>query len=102
MAKNAFRPRMSANEVSALNERTLFRKHVYAKLDVIITYKNPETRLESLLLVFQRLQDVGLKVNLNKCKFLKSKSSFLGHMVDGWGIHTVISKVLAAKWFSQR
>ncbi len=77
-------------------------KHVFSYLDdIIVTGKNPETHLASLELVFQRLQATGLKVKLTKCQFLRSKINFLGHTVDGHGIHTDDSKVLAIKRFSQ-
>ncbi len=70
-------------------------KHVFACLDdIIVTGKNPETHLANLDLVFQRLQAAGLEVKLTKCEFLRSKINFLGHTVDGHGIHTDESKVL--------
>ncbi len=59
-------------------------KHVFAYLDdIIVTWKNPETHLANLELVFQRLQAVGLKVKLTKFQFLRSKINFLRHTVDG-------------------
>lgn len=73
---------------------------VFAYLDdLIIASKDPKTHLDNLKLVFHKLQEAGLKVKLVKCEFLKAKIGFLGHVVDGDGIHTVDSKVLAVKNF---
>ncbi len=81
---------------------SILGKHVFAYLDdIIVTGKNPETHLGNLELVFQRLQTAGLKVKLLKCELLRSKINFLGHTVDGHGIHTDDSKVLAVKQFPQ-
>ncbi len=44
-------------------------------------------------LVFLLLPEAGLQANLSKCKFLKALFEFLGHVVDGAGIHTVDSKI---------
>ena len=63
--------------------------------DIIIVSKDHESHLENLKLVFQRLREAGLKVKITKCEFLKAKIKFLGHMVDGEGIHTVDDKIRA-------
>ncbi len=57
------------------------------------------THLQQLSLVFQELTQAGLKANLTKCEFLKSRIEFLGHLVDGDGIHTVDSKITAVEKF---
>ncbi len=48
-----------------------------------------------------KLREAGLKAKLTKCEFLKSKITFLGHTVDGDGIHTVDDKISAIKNFPQ-
>ncbi len=50
-------------------------------------------------LVFSWLREPGLKAYLSKCKFLKARIEFLGHVVDGAGIHTVDSKIHAVMHF---
>ncbi len=57
------------------------------------------SHLHKLDLVFNRLREAGLKAKLTKCDFLKSRIEFLGHVVDGDGIHTVDSKINAVKHF---
>ncbi len=75
---------------------------VYIYLDdIIIASKDMDTHMVTLKAVLKRLQEVGLKVKLTKCEFLKPKIKFLGHVVDGQGIHTVDDKVIAVKNFPQ-
>ncbi len=57
--------------------------------DLIVVFKDLDTHLQQLSLVFQKLTQTGLKAKLTKCKFLKSRIELL---VDGDGIHTVDSK----------
>ncbi len=40
-----------------------------------------------------------IKAKLTKCEFLKSGIEFFGHFVDGDGIHTVDSKIIAVQKF---
>ena len=55
--------------------------------------------MQNLKLVLQRLSSTGLKVKLSKYEFLKSQIQFLGHVVDGQGIHTVKGKVKIVRNF---
>ncbi len=59
----------------------------------------PVAGLQQLSLIFQKLTQVGLKSKLTKCEFLKSRIEFLGHLIDGDGIHTVDSKITAVQKF---
>ncbi len=54
---------------------------------------------QQLSLVFQKLTKAGLKARLTKCEFFKSRIEFLGHFVDGNGIHTVDLKITAVQKF---
>ena len=77
-------------------------KNVYAYLDdVIICGKDSKSHLDSLKAVLLKLRQAGLKAKLSKCEFLKSKIQFLGHVVDGDGIHTMEDKIKAVKNFPQ-
>ena len=67
--------------------------------DLIIVSKDIDSHLKQLSQVFQKLTEAGLKVKLTKCEFLKSRIEFLGHLIDGDGIHTVDSKIVAVKNF---
>ncbi len=67
--------------------------------DLIIISKDLESHLHKFDLVFTKLEEAGLKAKLSKCDFFKSRIEFLGHVVDGEGIHTVDSKINAVKHF---
>ncbi len=69
--------------------------------DIIIASTDTKSHLDIIKLVLQRLQESGLKVKLTKCEFLKKKISFLGHDVDGTGLHTSDDKVKAVANFPQ-
>ncbi len=75
---------------------------VYIYLDyIIIASKDTTSHMETLKSVLKRLQDVGLKLKLTKCEFLKPRIKFLGHEVDEQGIHTVDETIAAVAKFPQ-
>ena len=53
--------------------------------------------MEQLQAVFERLQENNLKLKPSKCKLIRSKVSYLGHVVSQKGIHTDPSKIEAIK-----
>ncbi len=57
--------------------------------------------METLKSALKWLQEVGLKLKLTKCEFLKPRIKFLGHEVDEQGIHTVDDKTAAVAQFPQ-
>ena len=67
--------------------------------DLIVVSRDVDSHFEKLSLVFERLSNAGLKLNLQKCKFFRSRIEFLGHVVDHNGIHTSDAKVSAVKNF---
>ncbi len=75
---------------------------VYIYLDdIIIASKDTTSHMETLKSVLQRLQEVGLKLKLTKCEFLKPRIKFLGHELDEQGIHIVDDKTAAVAKFPQ-
>ncbi len=53
---------------------------VYIYLDdIIIASKDTTSHMKTLKSVLKRLQEVGLKLKLTKCEFLKPRIKFLGH-----------------------
>jgi len=69
--------------------RGILWKFVMVYLDDIIVYSESfEEHLEHLHIVFDRLQAAGLKLNPEKCSFVKAELEFLGHIVSGQGIQT--------------
>ncbi len=51
--------------------------------DFIVVSKDLDGYFCNLDLVFSWLREGGLEANLSKCKFLKARIEFLGHIVDG-------------------
>ncbi len=75
---------------------------VYIYLDdIIFASKDTTSHMETLKSVLKRLQEVGLKLKLTKCEFLKPRIKFLRHEVDERGIHTVDDKIAAVAKFPQ-
>ncbi len=73
-------------------------KEVYAYLDdLIICSKDGNSHLARLEAVLLKLREAGLKVMLTKYEYLKQKITFLGHTVDGDGIHTMDDNISAIK-----
>ena len=67
--------------------------------DLILVSQDLDSHLTKLALVLQKFSDAGLKLNLPKCKFLRARIEFLGHLVDKDGIHTTPDKVKAVQNF---
>ena len=61
--------------------------------DILVTGSSVEDHLATLEEVFVRLQQAGLRVQKNKCEFLKPSVTYLGFMIDEHGLHPVASKV---------
>ncbi len=75
-------------------------KDVYAYPDDLLIYgKGIHSHLTNLETVLRTLQEASLKAKLAKCEFLKAQISFLGHKVDGDGIHTMDDKISTIKNF---
>ncbi len=68
---------------------------------MIICNKDPESHFATLEAVLLKLKEAGLNGKFTKCDFLKVKISFLSHMVDDHGIHTIGDKIQAFKNFPQ-
>ncbi|XP_055905818.1 uncharacterized protein K02A2.6-like [Eupeodes corollae] len=65
--------------------------------DILVTGKNMQEHLHNLEAVFKRLSDNGLRVNLQKCDFMKTEVEYLGHIVSAKGVRPAESKVAAIK-----
>ena len=63
--------------------------------DILITGKTVEDHLVNLDKVLSIMATAGLKLNKTKCEFLLSKVEYLGHLIDGSGLHPTKEKVNA-------
>ncbi len=70
-------------------------------LDDSIASKDTTSHMETLKSVLKRIQEVGLKLKLNKCEFPKPRIKFIWHEVDEQGIHTVDDKIAVVAQFPQ-
>lgn len=61
--------------------------------DICVSSSNMDEHLRHLEIVFQRLQQHGLTINVFKCKFGQNSVEFLGHTVDKNGIRPKADKV---------
>ncbi len=104
MTLHVFRLKECTNYFSKVNTLLddFLGKDILAYLDdFIICSKDAESHFASLEAVLDKLRTAALKLKLSKCAFLKTKVSFLGHMVDSRGIHTQADKTEAIKNFPQ-
>lgn len=67
--------------------------------DVIIFSTSLQEHMNSIKLIFNRLKEANLKVQLDKSEFLKRETEFLGHIVTPNGIKTNPKKVECVKNF---
>ena len=63
--------------------------------DILIASRNEEEHLAHIREVLSRLQDYGLTLNVDKCKFGVKELAFLGHWVSSEGIQPLREKVQA-------
>ncbi|CAH8466367.1 unnamed protein product [Schistosoma rodhaini] len=57
--------------------------------DLLIASKDENEHLTHLKLLFEKLNEYGLTINLDKCEFGKQSLTFLGHLLDNQGIRPV-------------
>lgn len=61
--------------------------------DMIISGRTDEEHLQNLRFVLQRLQEYGLKANLEKCEFFQEKLMYCGHVISQEGLQKSPEKV---------
>ena len=70
--------------------------HVICYIDgVLLTGANDEEHLCNLAKLLRRLQEQGMRLKRDKCKFLKDSIDCLGYHIDAQGCHTSTRKVEA-------
>nr|GEY72676.1 putative reverse transcriptase domain-containing protein [Tanacetum cinerariifolium] len=71
--------------------------------DILIYSKTQEEHVEHIRLVLELLKKEKLYANFSKCEFWLRKVLFLGHVINGNGIHVDPSKIEAVKnWKAPR
>ena len=64
---------------------------------IIIISSNVQDLLDRLTEVLRRLLAYGLKLKPGKCRLLQDEVTFLGHVLNGEGIHTNPTPIEAVK-----
>ncbi len=65
--------------------------------DILVTGSTLEEHLENLEQVLTKLEEAGLRLNKEKCFFLRPKIEYLGHILDTQGVHPTEEKIKAIK-----
>lgn len=82
----------------AVGDMNLLQVLVYLD-DLIVFGRSLEEHEERLLRVLDRLEEVGLKLSLDKCQFCQPRVKYVGHIVSANGVATDPDKIEAvAKW----
>lgn len=82
----------------AVGDMNLLQVLVYLD-DLIVFGRTLEEHEERLLKVLDRLQEVGLKISLDKCQFCQTKVKYVGHIVSAKGVAADPDKIEAVtKW----
>ena len=77
----------------------LFKIMVLYLDDLLVFSPDFNSHLQRLQAIFNRLREVGIKLNPEKCSFAKSSVSFLGHILSENGVSTDPKKIEAVKNF---
>ncbi|CAK1583272.1 unnamed protein product [Parnassius mnemosyne] len=74
--------------------------HCYVYLDDCIIYShNLNEHMEKLKLVFNKLREYNLKLQPDKCEFLRREVTYLGHIITDKGVSPNPEKVKAVSQF---
>ena len=65
--------------------------------DILITGTNDEEHIKNLSEVLTKLEQQGIKLRKDKCKFMATPVEYLGHKIDAKGRHTLERKVKAIR-----
>ena len=65
--------------------------------DILITGKDDEHHIQNLNTVLSRLDSYGLRLQLNKCKFMQQSVTYMGCVISAEGISPMEDKLKAIK-----
>ena len=63
--------------------------------DILISGTNEEEHLKTLAWVLGRLEQAGFRVQKPKCEFMAPSVTYLGHMIDQYGLRPLKEKIEA-------
>ncbi len=65
--------------------------------DILITGPTQEEHLKTLEKVLSILDEANVRLNYDKCQFLRSQVEYLGYVIDEHGLHPTEKKIQAIK-----
>ena len=65
--------------------------------DILIVSKDDEQHIQNLNTVLSRLDSYGLRLQLNKCKFMQQSVTYMGCVISAEGISPMEDKLKAIK-----
>ena len=65
--------------------------------DIVVSRVTDEEHLRNLDEVLRRLNDAGVRLKKEKCRLVVSQVEYLGHLIDGTGLHLTPAKIRAIK-----
>lgn len=71
--------------------------HLLVYLDDLIIFSKTFEHLERLQLVFDQLQEHGLKLKPSKCQLIRQEVQYLGHLVSAAGVQADPEKISRVK-----
>ena len=80
--------------------RGLIGKNCFVYLDDIVVYGSTiKEHNNNLKTLFERLRTTGLKLQPDKCEFIRPELEYLGHIISADGVKPNPSKIEAVKNF---
>ena len=65
--------------------------------DILVAGVDSNSHINNLSQVFDRLSSAGFQLKKSKCEFEKSSVQYLGHIIDGEGLHPTEDKLKAVR-----
>ena len=82
--------------------RGLVGKYCFVYLDEIVVFgKTLQEHNDNLKLLLDRLRETGLKLQPDKCEYLRPELEYLGHLITAEGVKPNLAKTEAVKNFKQ-
>ena len=82
--------------------RVLIGKNCFVYLDDIVVFGSSfQEHNENLLILFERLRQTGLKLQPDKCEYLRPEFEYLGNVITEEGVKPNPNKIQAVRDFKR-